>query len=46
MTPKDYHTEQLRELLFDFVAHIAEQNEYVNEINKNDIDSFLSNNRN
>jgi hypothetical protein len=35
---------QQRELLFDFVAHIAEQNEYVNEVNKNDIDSFLSNN--
>ena len=35
---------QQRELLFDFVAHIAEQNEYVNEVNINDIDSFLSNN--
>ena len=35
---------QQRELLFDFVAYIAEQNEYVNEVNNNDIDSFLSNN--
>ena len=35
---------QQSELLFDFVAHIAKQNEYVNEVNKNDIDSFLSNN--
>lgn len=35
---------QQRLLLFDFVAHIAKQNEYVNEVNKDDIDSFLSNN--
>ncbi len=39
-----HNVSQQRELLFDFVAHIAEQNEYVNEVNKNDIDSFLSNN--